>query len=292
MESYADNAPLIVVVGPTASGKTALSLELARRFNGEIIAADSRTVYKGMDIGTAKPTAEEMAAVPHHLVNVVTPDEPFNVHQFQQRAEAAIHDIVARGRLPIVVGGTGLYIDAVIYGFRLSGGPADPAQRAALEQCSVEELRGMIAARGLHLPVNDRNPRHLVRVLERNGAAVAQRGLRPHTVIIGLDVDRDELRQKVTLRVQAMIAHGLVEEVRRLGEQYGWDTPALQAPAYKAFRPYIEGRIGLEEAAQLFVQQDMQYAKRQKTWFRRNKSIQWISKTAESVDIVTTVLNK
>jgi tRNA dimethylallyltransferase len=292
VEPNADDTPLVVIVGQTASGKTALSLKLAHLFGGEIIAADSRTVYKGMDIGTAKPQADEMDGIPHHLIDVVEPDEPFNAREFQALARKAIDDIAGRRKLPMIVGGTGLYVDAVIYRFDLSGSAPDPRVRAELEQYSVEQLQSRIRERGLVLPVNARNPRHLIRTLERGNTPVSRHPLRPHTLVLGLSVEREQLAAKVTARVHAMVGQGLVGEVERLGKRYGWDTPALQAPAYKAFRGFVEGQITLEEAVRLFVQQDMQYAKRQKTWFSRNKDIHWISNLEEAVDIVTTFLNK
>ena len=292
MESNADLTPLITIVGQTASGKTALALDLARRFHGEIIAADSRTIYKGMSIGTAKPSIAEMAAVPHHLIDIISPDKPFNVHTFQQLANAAIRDISARGCIPFLVGGTGLYVDAVLFGFQFAGHVADPIFRAELEQRSVVELQEMILSRSLLLPANKQNPRHLIRVIERDGALPSRQPLRPNTLVLGLEVERETLRNKVTQRVHQMVEQGLIDEVRMLADRYGWDVPALQAPAYKAFRAYVAGHATLEEAEQQFVQLDMQYAKRQKTWFKRNKSIHWISKTDDIVDIVTTFLNK
>ncbi len=292
MEPKPDHAPLIVILGPTGSGKTALSLELAHRFNGEIIAADSRTVYVGMDIGTAKPTHAEMAHVPHHLIDVTTPDKPFNAYMFQQAASAAIRDISRRNRLPLVVGGTGLYIDALLYEFSFAGGMAEEATRSELSSRSVKELQAEISRCGLEMPADLLNPRRLIRVIERNGAPAGRGPLRPNTVVLGLDIDREELRRKVERRVDGMVDNGLVAEVRCLAEAYGWEVPAMQAPAYKSFRKYIGGDATLDEAKQLFVQMDMQYAKRQKTWFKRDPTIHWISNMEEAVDIVTTFLNK
>lgn len=291
MEPVADNAPVIAVVGPTASGKTALAIELAKRFKGEIIAADSRTVYKGMDIGTAKPTPDEQAAIPHHLIDMLTPDTQFTVADFQHLARNAIAGIRARGNLPFLVGGTGLYIEAVLYNFSLRA-PADPARRARLQKLSVEELQSLLLDKGIALPENERNPRHLVRTLETEGANPERTPLQPEVLIIGLDPGREVLRKNITRRVDAMVQAGFIEEARELAEQYGWDAPGLQAPGYRAFRPYLEGEISLEEAKRLFIQNDMQYAKRQKTWFKRNPDIHWISKTAEAVELVTTLLNK
>ncbi len=291
MGSAANQPFLVVILGQTASGKSALALDLARRFNGEIIAADSRTVYRGMDIGTAKPTAEERAEIPHHLIDIVNPNELFTVADFQKQANVAIADITARGKLPILVGGTGLYIDAVIYNFQLRS-PADPKQRQELSSLSVEELQQRLAEQGIALPENRKNPRHLIRTLETGGQTGDRTKLRPNTLVIGLQVTPEELRKKITKRVDTMVENGLVDEVRRLAAQYSWDAPALAAPAYKAFRPYIVGECSLQEAKQQFIHNDMQYAKRQKTWFKRNPDIVWISKPEESVELVTTSLNK
>jgi tRNA dimethylallyltransferase len=281
----------VVIVGPTASGKTALALDLAERFGGEVIAADSRTVYKGMDIGTAKPAAAERRRVAHHMLDVVTPDASFTVADFQDLANAAIRDIAGRGKLPILVGGSGLYIDAVIYNFSFRGAP-DGQVRRQTAALSVEELQDLLREQAIALPANERNPRHLVRTLESRGAQPSRGRLRPHTLIIGLDPPRESLAANITRRVDAMVAAGFIDEVRSLARIYGWEVPALQAPGYKAFRAYLAGTLSLDEAKELFIRYDLQYAKRQKTWFKRNPDICWISKSADAVDIVTTFLNK
>jgi tRNA dimethylallyltransferase len=278
-------------LGPTASGKTALALELAERFNGEIIAADSRTIYKGMDIATAKPTPEERRLAPHHLLDVVEPSRRFTVADFQKLANQAILDVGSRHKLPILVGGTGLYIDSVIYGFRFRGN-YDPVQREALAGESVEELQKILREKGVVTPENSRNPRHLIRAIEANGVSSTRSSLRPKTLVLGIDIEMEVLQERVAERVEAMVSRGLVDEIRKLVDVYGWDAPALQIPAVKAFRPYLEGNASLEEAKQQFVQYDRQYAKRQKTWFKRNDDIRWISKKAQAVDLVTTLLSK
>lgn len=291
IEPDKNEVPLVVVLGPTASGKTAISLELARQFKGEIIAADSRTVYKGMDIGTAKPSAQEQKMAPHHLIDVVTPDRQFTVADFQRLANKAIAEIGARGNTPFLVGGSCLYIDAVAYSFSFRG-PANLALREELGAVPVEELQARLLEQGIPLPENRRNPRHLIRALETGGISSQRSGIRPKTVLIGLNPGREVLRQKITARVDIMVNDGFEQEVRSLAAKYGWEAPGLQAPGYRAFRPYIEDEISLDEAKQLFVQNDMQYAKRQMTWFKRNPDIHWISKMDEAVDLVTTLLNK
>lgn len=291
MESQSDETPLIVIVGETASGKTALAVQLAQRFNGEIIAADSRTVYKSLDIGTAKPTPAERRDIPHHLIDMVWPDQSFTAADFKQAANATISEIHHRGRLPCLVGGTGLYIDAVLYDFTFRP-KTDIAEREKLNRLSVEELQNLLMDQGISLPENARNPRHLVGALETKGSLGERHSLRNNTLIIGLQLDRDVLRKRVHDRVNAMLDQGFLEECRRVSGIYGWNAPALQAPGYKAFRQYFEGNATLEEAKELFIRGDMQLAKRQRTWFKRDRSIQWIGKPEEAVDLVTTFLNK
>ena len=285
--------PLIVIVGQTASGKTALSLELAERFNGEIIAADSRTVYQGLDIGTAKPTAAEQARVPHHLIDVVTPDQAFTAADFKRLANQAIDDISARGQLPIMVGGSGLYVDAVLYDYEFRS-PADPAERQRLIGLTVSELQAEIKARGLPMPANANNPRHLSRVLETGQLTTARQPLRPQTLILGLQLDRDQLNKRIAKRVEAMFSAGVVDEARQLLAQYGPAVPALETPGYMALRQYLAGDLSLDQAKQVFVRDHQQLAKRQRTWFKRNNSIQWLPQQgtiAKSVEMVTTFLN-
>jgi len=289
--SKPNQPPLIAIVGETASGKTALAIELAKKLGGEIICADSRTIYKDMDIGTAKPDGVEQAAVPHHLINVVRPDQSFTVADFKILADDKIREISGRGHIPFLVGGTGLYVDAVLYNFNFAGTP-DLKERQRLQQLSVDELQAEHVRRGISLPENAKNPRHLIRSLETGGQKAQNNTLRNNTLVIGLSIDREALMQKLKRRVDTMIDHGFIDEVRRLADMYGWDVPAMQAPGYKAFRGYIEGILTLDEAKALFVRNDAQLAKRQRTWFKRNKSIHWIHNSSEAVDIVTTFLNK
>ena len=267
-------APIIVIVGETGSGKSALALELAERLHGEIIAADSRTVYAGMDIGTAKPTAEERRRVPHFGLDAVTPDRHFSAYGFKHLAEAAIAEITARGHLPIVVGGTGLYVDALIYNFAFRPAPSE-AERAALGLLSVAELQARVCAAGLALPANARNPRHLQRLLEGGASPRQPRVLRPNTVVLGVSWPREQLRERIAARVEHMVQDGLIDEVRTLSERYG-DVEALRAPGYRAFRRYLAGELNLAEAKAAFARGDLQLAKRQRAWFKRSSDIQWL----------------
>lgn len=291
MESKSDHTPLIALVGETASGKTALAIELAKRFNGEIICADSRTVYRGMDIGTAKPTVAERDGVRHHLLDVVNPDDSFSVADFQELAKKAVKDIASRGHVPLLVGGTGLYVDAVLYDFTFRQAP-DPQERERLQSMTVQELQTEIIERGLAMPENNQNPRHLARTIETDGVQPSHKILRQNTLVMGLSIDREVLRAKLIKRVDAMCEAGFIDEVRNMFAKYTSAIPALQAPGYKAFKAYLDGDSSLEEAKVLFVRNDYQLAKRQRTWFKRNKSIHWVTEQAEAVDLVTTFLNK
>ncbi len=273
--------PLVAIVGETASGKSAMAMELAREFDGEIICADSRTVYVGMDIGTAKPSTADRSLIPHHILDVITPDQRFSAADFKAQAEAAIADILARGKLPIMVGGTGLYVDAVLYDFAFRA-PANPAERQKLEKLSVEELQQALAANGIPLPNNPQNPRHLIRALETGGQQPERRTLRGNTLVLGLKIDRELLEKRIEKRIDDMVTTGLLEEIELLAQKYGWDAPGLQAPGYRAFRPYFAGEIDIETAKKQFAQNDKQLAKRQRTWFKRNADIQWVSSVEQA----------
>lgn len=284
------NKPLVVIVGQTASGKTALALELAEKFNGEIICADSRTVYRGMDIGTAKPTIDEQTKIPHHCIDLVDPNETFSVAQFKTCALEAVEDISERGKLPIMVGGTGLYIDAVLFDYTFGDEP-DYKLRAELSEKTIDELQMIIKDFGYEMPENSRNKRYLIRTIEREGKTGGRKALRPNTSVIGLAIEPEIVKTRIAQRVDAMIAAGFIDEYKMLRAQYDAASPGFLAPGYKAFSSYIDGAISLDEAKALFVRNDWQLAKRQRTWFKRNQSVQWVHDHSKAVDIVTTFLN-
>lgn len=249
---------LLAIVGPTASGKTALAIKIAEKYGGEIICADSRTIYRGMDIGTAKPTKEEQNQVQHHLLDLVRPNEKFSVAQFQKLAVKKIKEIHNRGRLPIIVGGSGLYIDSVIFNYKFEN------------QTSERD------------PVN---PRHL-----KPSNRPKDDLLRPNTLVIGMTVDKDLLERRINSRVEAMVRNGFIEEVRQLSKKYGWDSSGLLAPGYKAFRSYLEEGRSLEDAKAQFVLNDLHLAKRQQTWFKRNKDIKWFDSADSAEEFIRTIL--
>ena len=289
------NAPkLVVIVGETASGKSALALKLAEQVNGEIICADSWTVYKGFDIGTAKPARLERARVPHYLLDVADPRDGFSAAVFQQMAEPVIEAIGQRGKLPIMAGGSGLYIDSVLYNYSFLDKPS-PKLRAELNAMTLDKLIERAEKQGyLKRDVDLNNKRRVVRLIESGGELPERQGLRPDTLIIGIQPERAELRERIERRVDAMLAAGLEDEVRRLAGQYGWDCEAMRGVGYAQWREYLEGSLDLAETRAKIIKATVDLAKRQRTWFKRNKSIHWIStpvKWPNVVELVTTFLN-
>jgi tRNA dimethylallyltransferase len=269
---------LLILAGPTAVGKTAISLELAKRFGGEVISADSRLFYRGMDIGTAKPTPAERAAVPHHLIDLCDPDETISLGQYRRLAYRAIDDVLARGRLPILVGGTGQYVMAVIEGWGIPEVAPQPELRAALELLGGDEaarwLRALdpdAAAR-----IDTRNVRRVIRALEvtlttgRPISALQRKTSPPYdTLILGLARGRRSLYERIDARVDAMMAGGLLEEVRRLLEAgYGRELPSMSGLGYRQLATHLAGEMTLEEAIERIKFETHRFARQQATWFR------------------------
>lgn len=286
-------SPLLVIVGETASGKTDLAINVAQEFNGEIICADSWTVRREANIGTAKPTFAQRQLIPHHLLDVVGPDEDFTAAVFKRLAMRAINDIGFRGKLPIMVGGTGLYVDGVLYdyGFLPAG---DRTARMELNTLSQAQLLQKIADAGLEIgDVDIGNKRRLIRLIEVNGAQPTRQALRQNTLILGITPDHETLEKRVIARVDAMLVAGLEDEVRKLVDGYGWQCEALKGISYAQWRGYFEDHETHEIARAKIIKATLDLAKRQRTWFKRNKSIQWLTTPVnrmEVVDSVTTLL--
>lgn len=293
--NYTLPSALLVIVGETASGKSALALDLAERLNGEIICADSWTVRREVNIGTAKPSKEDQARIPHHLLDVADANEDFTAAVFKRMAEATIADIASRGKLPILVGGTGLYIDGILfdYGFLPEG---DRSERESLNVLNNDALLHMIADKGLELgDVDTRNKRRLIRLIETNGAAPTRQKLRANTCIIGLQIEREILNERIENRVDSMLKNGLENEVRSLVDRYGWGCEALKGVGYSQWQEYLSGTKNMDETRAAIIKSTKDLAKRQRTWFKRNKSIRWFS-TPVNLDsvvaYVTTSLDK
>lgn len=281
----ASERPLIVIIGPTASGKTALAIETAKQFDGEVICADSRTVYKEMDIGTAKPTLEEQEGIPHWGLDLAMPSERYSVGQFQTYAKEKIADIWRRQKLPILVGGTGLYIDSVIFDYRFPQ-PPDSAIREMLEGLSKQELYEYCINNNIELPENDKNKRHLIQATLRQGMWPKMNSMVDENIfVVGIATEKPLLERRIAERTEHMFTHGVVEEATKLGKKYGWEAEAMTSNVYRLIRLYLEGKTGLPEVKEKFTTRDRQLAKRQMTWFRRNPSIEWCSLTEAHVYI-------
>jgi tRNA dimethylallyltransferase len=292
MAGQSDQPFLIVVVGETASGKSTLGVEIAKKYNGEIICADSRTIYKGMDIGTAKPTKVEQEAVTHHLLDVAAPGDLFTAADFQRLAKEAIADIHSRGKIPIIVGGTGLYVDAVVFDYNFSM-QADLELRKKLEMLSVEELAYMANKRDIELPTGEKNKRHLIRLLERGRSSDSDRqALREHTLLIGLRVGRSTLRTRIQSRVEVMFRRGLRREVEELRRKYDWKSEALTGIGYREFQAHELAQASMSEVKRQIVQDTLHLAKRQRTWFKRNPHIHWIDDPKEAFRLVDAFLDQ
>lgn len=277
---------LIVIVGPTASGKSDAAMQLAIQFNGEIICADSRTVYRELDVGTAKPSAQDQLAVPHHLVDIKAPSERFSAAEFQQLANKAIANIQERGKMPILVGGTGLFIDSILFSYQFGSAP-HPQLRAELEKKTIEELQNYCILHSIELPKNVLNKRHLVRVIEQKGVN-KQRSLsiRPDTFVVGISPEKDILKQRIARRSETIVTQATINEATKVAQKYGWEAPGLSGNIYPIIRRFVNGEIGLHEAKELFIIADWQLARRQMTWFKRNPFIQWASSTDEAVQLI------
>lgn len=267
--------PLIVIVGPTASGKTSLAIQVAKKYNGEIICADSRSIYKGMDIGTAKPTPEEQDGVPHWGLDLVEPGDRFTAADFKEYANKKIDAIRKRHNTPIIVGGTGLYVDAVIFDYQF-GDDAKKSTRDLFQDMKINELVKYCVEHNITLPENTQNKRYIIRAIEQNGVNNSrQQQPISASVIVGISTDREVLRDRIAKRAEQMFADSVVEEAIRLGNKYGWDSEAMTGNIYPLAHKYMQGEITLDELKDKFITLDRRLAKRQLTWLRRNPFIYW-----------------
>lgn len=265
--------PLVAILGPTGSGKSDLAMKLARSFDGEIICADSRTIYRGMDIGTAKPSAADQKQVRHHLLDLVNPDEMYSAAQFKQAALEAVNQIRSRGNLPILVGGSGLYAYAVLYDYQFPAG-ARNKHREDLEGRPLGELVAKLEQSDPEsaASIDLKNPRRVIRALETIGQPRQRQQLSPNTILIGLHPGN--LEERIKSRTSQMIERGLVEEMRRLVDKYPSNQEVFKSPGYAEVVDCLEGRIKIDEIESLISLHTRQLAKRQLTWLRRNSDIE------------------
>lgn len=293
-----DSLCLVTVVGPTAVGKSRLALQLAQGFNGEILSADSRQVYRYMDIGTAKPTAAERALVPHHLIDIVNPDEPCSVALYQEQAQAAIGAIAARGHLPVVVGGSGLFVWALLRGFQLPRVPPNWCLRRELERQAALDGAAALHRRLRAVDpftaeaIDPHNVRRVIRALEiyqatgRLPSEMRRAVPAPYrTLVIGLTLERPELYRRIDQRVEEMMARGLVDEVRQLVAMgYGFQLPAMSGLGYRQMGMYLRGEVSLAEAVEKIKYGTHRFARHQYAWFRLNDpAVSWLPANAEGL---------
>ena len=285
--------PLLIIAGPTATGKSASAVELALRMGGEVISADSMQVYRGMDIGSAKVTREEMRGVPHHLIDCVDPDEPWNVVRFKEQASLAVRDIADRGKLPIVCGGTGFYIQALLYDIDFTQMEENAPLRKRLSDMGAEKgpeaVHALLAQRdpASAAAIHPGNVKRVIRALEfieESGRSIAVHNAEQRekqsayrSVFFVLTMDRAKLYERIDRRVDIMMQQGLLEEVTRLRDMgIARDSTAMQGIGYKQIYGFLEGEYDLEEAVRLIKRDTRHFAKRQLTWFRREKEVLWV----------------
>ena len=289
---------ILCVVGPTASGKTALAIELAKELNGEVISCDSMQIYRGMDIGTAKPTAEEMQGIPHHMIDICDPTEDFSVSRYTDMATPILEDVLSRGKTAIIAGGTGLYVDSLIRGNDFSPIPATGHRQRLEKQIELEGVDPLLEELRKVDPESAensmRNPRRIIRALEvyyETGETITAHNLRTKTippkyqpVWIGLDfTQRSDLYARIDRRVEIMLELGLLEEIKGLlASGIPEKATAMQAIGYKEFVDALAGRSSLESAVAMVQQSSRRYGKRQLTWFRRNENMNWIIREPET----------
>lgn len=273
------NNTLIIITGPTASGKTGLAIKLAKLFGGEIISADSRAIYKDIDIASAKPTIEERDGVPHWGFNLVEPGERFTAADFKEYAYSKIEDILSRGKIPFLVGGTGLYIDAVLYDYEFSGG-VDEEFREKLSQKSIEELQQYIFENKIKMPENHKNKRYLIRAIEKSiskKVGGCKKYNKYNNIIVGITTDREKLRERISLRNEHFFNSGVIEEYKKVKQKYGIGSEAITTNAYPLIEKYLSGELGDNELIEKMNIQDWRLAKRQITFMKRNKDINWLN---------------
>jgi tRNA dimethylallyltransferase len=278
------STPLIAIIGPTASGKSDLAMSVARKHGGEIIAADSRTIYRGMDIGTAKPTVADQAEIPHHLLDLVDPGQPYSAAEFKEAAEGEIKAITARGNLPIVVGGTGLYVYGLVYDYQFPAG-ADNDLRQELQQLSLSELVARLEREDPEMAeqIDLQNPRRVIRAIETaRQPRRSEQHLKDGMLLVGLRPKSDELNKQIIQRTKAMQQIGLASEVAKLVEKYGSNCEAFRSPGYAEMIDYLDHKTTLAEAEDLINLHTRQLARRQLTWFKRNPEIRWFETAAEA----------
>ena len=277
---------LIVILGPTASGKSDLAIKLAKKFNGEIVSADSRQIYQEMDIGTNKLTQKQMSGIKHYLIDLIKPDQEFTLTQYKRLAIKAIKDIQKRGQLPFLVGGTGLYIQTVVDNLQIPRAKPDKKLRNKLEKLSnqelLQQLKKIDPLTAATIDLN--NKRRLIRALEvclKTKKPFSQQRKKGQPLFdvcqIGLKLNKKTLERRINQRVEQMFKMGLIKETKKLAKKYSLDRPAMSGIGYQEINQYLQGKINLRQAKALIKQHTRQYARRQMTWFKKDQRINWLN---------------
>ncbi len=297
---------VIVICGPTASGKTALSIELAKKINGEVVSADSMQIYKDMDIGSAKPTKEEMGDIKHYMIDFVSPDERYSVADYKKQAIGAIEEILKKGKTPIVVGGTGLYVDSLIYGIEYQNIKLDEEYRNELEKIAEVEGLEKLYNKAKEIDeeaiknISKNDKKRIIRILEiykATGKTKTEQEIesRKNEVpydyrVFALNMDREVLYERINKRVDIMVEQGLIREVENICKKYKKYPTAMQALGYKEIKEYLEGTLTKEEAIEKIKIETRRYAKRQLTWFRKNKQTIWLDASGDRQNNINIIL--
>ena len=302
-----DKPKVIVICGPTASGKTALSIELAKKINGEIVSSDSMQIYKDMNIGTAKPSIGEMQGIKHYLIGHIEPNQRYSVAEFKKDAEKAIEEILEKGKTPIIVGGTGLYVDSLIYGIEYQNIKLDEAYRKELELIAESEGLEKLYERAKEIDpkamekisINDK--KRIIRVLEIYKATgknktqqeieSRKKGTKYEYSVFAINMEREKLYERINERVDIMIQQGLIHEVEDLLKKYKEFPTAMQGLGYKEVVEYLENKITYEEMIEKIKMETRRYAKRQITWFKKNKQTIWIDGLADRKTNIQRILD-
>ncbi len=296
---------VIVICGPTASGKTALSIKLAKKINGEIVSSDSMQIYKDMNIGTAKPTKEEMQDIKHYLIDFISPNQRYSVADYKNDAEKAIQEIIDKGKIPIVVGGTGLYIDTLIYGIDYPKIEFDEEYRNELDEREKKEGLNKIYEEAKKIDeeaikkISPNDKKRIFRILEiyhstgknktEQEIISRQKGPKYDYKVFAINIEREKLYERINKRVDIMIENGLIEEVNKLLTKYDEFPTAMQGLGYKEVKEFIENKISKEEMIDKIKQESRRYAKRQITWFKKNKQTIWINgldKIEDNIELI------
>ncbi len=284
---------IIAIVGPTATGKTRLAIQLARKFNGEIVSADSRQLYKGMDIGTGKPTRQEQRLVRHHLLDVVRPNQAFNVTHYKKAAQRSIRGILKRDKLPLLVGGTGFFVQSIVDNVEFPEVEPNERLRRKLAKYPTSKLYKILESLDSRRAktIDKNNPRRLIRAIEVAKALkkvpnITKGSARYDVLLIGISLPKAQLDRNIARRVDSMMRRGLVREVKTLRKTYNANLPAMSGIGYKEIGMYLQGKLSLQDAVAHIRRNTRNYAKRQMTWFKRDSRVHWIQNNQKTSTLV------